>query len=52
MFVDAYLDSLDRLLQLTSCAGVGRLEGGTHFGMLPVFGTKQEFLERRLWRNS
>ncbi len=28
------------------------LEGGTHFGMLPESGTKQEFLNRRLWRNS
>ncbi len=30
---------------------VRRLEGGTHFGMLPESGTKQEFLERILWRN-
>jgi hypothetical protein len=29
----------------------GRLEGGTHFGMLPESGTKEEFLERRLWWN-
>ncbi len=25
-----------------------KLEGGTHFGMLPESGTKEEFLERRL----
>ncbi len=31
---------------------IGRLEGGTHFGILPESGTKQEFLERRLWQNS
>ncbi len=31
---------------------VGSLEGCTHFGMLPESGTKQEFLERRLQRNS
>ncbi len=31
---------------------IRRLEGGTHFGMLPESGTKQEFLERRLWQNS
>ncbi len=30
---------------------IRRLEGGTHFGMLPESGTKQEFLERRLWWN-
>ena len=28
-----------------------RLEGGTHFGVLSESGTKQEFLERRLWGN-
>ncbi len=31
---------------------IRRLEGGTHFGMLPESGTKQEFLERRLRQNS
>ena len=31
---------------------IGRLEGGTHFGVLPESGTKQEFLGRRLWWNS
>ncbi len=31
---------------------VRRLEGGTHFGMLPEVGTQQEFLEKRLWRMS
>jgi hypothetical protein len=31
---------------------IRRLEGGTHFGLLPESGTKQEFLERRLWQNS
>ncbi len=31
---------------------VRRLEGGTHVGLLSESGTKQEFLERRLWRNS
>jgi hypothetical protein len=30
---------------------VRRLEGGTHFGLLPEPSTKQEFLERRLRRN-
>jgi hypothetical protein len=30
---------------------IRRLEGGTHFSLLPESGTKQEFLERRLWRN-
>jgi hypothetical protein len=31
---------------------VRRLEGGTHFGMLPESGTKQDFFERRLQWNS
>ncbi len=31
---------------------VRRLEESTHFGVLPESGTQQEFLERRLWRNS
>ncbi len=30
---------------------IRRLEGGNHFGVLPESGTKQEFLEKRLWRN-
>jgi hypothetical protein len=38
-------------LTLSILQPVGRLEGGTHFGMLPESGTKQEFLERILWRN-
>jgi hypothetical protein len=38
-------------LALSIFQPVGRLEGGTHFGILPEFGTKQEFLERRLWQN-
>jgi hypothetical protein len=39
-------------LALSIIQPVGSLEGGTHFGVLPEFGTKQEFLERRLQRNS
>ncbi len=31
---------------------IRRLEGGTHFGLLPESGAKQEFLERRLRQNS
>ncbi len=31
---------------------VKRLEGSTHFGVLPESGTLQEFLKRRLWRDS
>jgi hypothetical protein len=31
---------------------VGRLEGSTHFVVLLESGTEQEFLERRLWRDS
>ncbi len=30
---------------------VQRLEGSTHFGILPESSTQQEFLKRRLWRN-
>ncbi len=30
---------------------VRSLEGGTHFGLMPESGTKQEFLKRRLWQN-
>jgi hypothetical protein len=40
------------LLALSILQPFGRLEGGTHFGILPDSSTKQEFLERRLWRNS
>jgi hypothetical protein len=39
-------------LALSVLQPIRRLEGGTHFGVLPESGTKQEFLERRLWRNS
>ncbi len=39
-------------LALSGLQPVRRLEGGTHFGILPESGTQQEFLERRLWRNS
>jgi hypothetical protein len=35
-------------LPLSIIQPVGSLEGGTHFGVLPESGTKQEFLERRL----
>jgi hypothetical protein len=38
-------------LALSILQPVARLEGGTHFVVLPESGTKQEFLERRLWRN-
>ncbi len=31
---------------------VGRLEGSTHFGVLPESSTEHEPLEQRLWRNS
>ncbi len=39
-------------LALSILQPVRRLEGGTHFGLLPESSTKQEFLEKRLWRNS
>jgi hypothetical protein len=39
------------LLALSILQPVRRLEEGTHFGVLPESGTKQEFLERRLWQN-
>jgi hypothetical protein len=39
-------------LALSIIQPIGSLEGGTHFGVLPESGTKQEFLERRLWQNS
>ncbi len=39
-------------LALSILQPVGRLEGSTHFGVLPESSTKQEFLERRLQRNS
>ncbi len=38
-------------LALSILQPVRSLEGGTYFGMLPESGTKQESLERRLWRN-
>ncbi len=38
-------------LKLSILHPIGRLEGGTHFGVLPESGTKQEFLERRLWQD-
>jgi hypothetical protein len=40
------------LLALSILQPVWGLEGGTHFGVMPESGTQQEFLERRLWRNS
>jgi hypothetical protein len=39
-------------LTLSIIQPVRSLEGGTHFGVLPEYGTKHEFLERRLWRSS
>ncbi len=39
------------LLALSVLQTIRRLEGGTHFGVLPESGTQQEFLERRLWQN-
>jgi hypothetical protein len=39
-------------LALSIIQPVGRLESSTHFGVLPEFSTKQEFLERQLWQNS
>jgi hypothetical protein len=38
-------------LALSILQPVGRLEGGTHFGVLPESSTKQEFLERTLRQN-
>jgi hypothetical protein len=38
-------------LTLSILQPIWRLEGGTHFGVLPESDTQQEFLERRLWRN-
>ncbi len=38
-------------LVLSILQPVGRLEGGTHFCVLPESSTKQECLERRLWWN-
>jgi hypothetical protein len=35
-------------LALSVLQPIRRLEGGTHFGVLPESGTQQEFLERRL----
>jgi hypothetical protein len=40
------------LLALSVLQPVWRLEGGTHFGRMPESGTQQEFLKRRLRRNS
>ncbi len=39
-------------LALSVLQPIRRLEGGAHFGVLPESGTQQEFLERRLGRNS
>jgi hypothetical protein len=39
-------------LALSVLQPIWRLEGGTHFGVLPESSSKQEFLERRLWRDS
>ncbi len=38
-------------LALSILQPIGGLEGGTHFGVLPESGTKQEFLETILRRN-
>ncbi len=38
-------------LALSIIQPTGSLEGDTHFGVLPESGTKQKFLERRLWRS-
>ncbi len=40
------------LLALSVLQPVWGLEGGTHFGVMPESGTQQEFLKRRLRRNS
>jgi hypothetical protein len=40
------------LLALNIFQPVQRLEGGTHFGILPESGTQQKFLESKLWWNS
>jgi hypothetical protein len=40
------------LLTLSIIQPIGRIEGGTYFGMLPESSTMQEFLERRLWQKS
>ncbi len=39
-------------LALSVLQPVWGLEGGTHFGVMPESITQQEFLKRRLWRNS
>ena len=39
-------------LTLSVLQTIRKLEGGTHFGVPPESGTQQEFLERRLRRNS
>ncbi len=39
------------LLALSVLQLVWRLEGGTHFGVMPESSTQQEFLKRRLWQN-
>jgi hypothetical protein len=40
------------ILALSVLQPVWGLEGGTHFGVMPESSTQQEFLKRRLWRNS
>ncbi len=39
-------------LALSVLQPIWGLEGGTHFGVMPESSTQQEFLKRRLWRNS
>jgi hypothetical protein len=48
---DGFLVAQLPFLALRILQPVGRLEGSTHFCMLPESDTKQEFLERRLWQN-
>jgi hypothetical protein len=45
---DEWLVAQLPFLTLSIIQPVGSLEGGTHYGVLPESGTKQEFLERRL----
>jgi hypothetical protein len=40
------------LLALSVLQPVWGLEGSTHLGVMPESSTQQEFLKRRLWRNS
>ncbi len=49
---DGWLVAQLPFLALSIIQPAGSLEGGTHFGVLPDSRTMQEFLERRLQRNS